>query len=140
MARALAAFTDSSHAYVGIKEAPAEGEEKGSVRYIAATEGAEHMLGQTLAEGEGVTFDVWKLPPKPEDEEGGDEDEDGEAKKETPPDFQPVNVRNVLLNRQLKFFRTPAPGAFLALPVRYKSTLFDGSIADDGELRWWCAS
>ena len=128
---AVQAFTGATGAYVGEKDPPETEEEKLCVRYIAATADHSDMLGSVLQEGSGFTLDAWKLPEKTdEDEDAGDED--GEAKVEKPPAFTPVDVRNVLLNQSTHFFRRPSPGAFFGVPIRYKSSLYDGSITDDG--------
>lgn len=133
---AVQLFTGATGVYLGERDEPDNEGETLCVRYSHATEDHKDMLGKTLQVGEGVTFDVWKVPEKTEEEEDAG-DEDGEGKVEKPPAFSPVEVRNVLLNSTSKFFRRPAPGAYYAVPIRYKSSLYKGSITDAGT--WLCA-
>lgn len=143
---ALQRWTGGAAVYVARKEA-GEGEGGGddgedgeggggdAVRYIAASEDHQFMLANRL-NSPGVTFDVWKLPEKPEGDEDAEEDEDGEEKKEAPPppEYPVIHVPQVLHEKRMTFFKLPKLGAYLSVPVVYKSTVHDDAIkAEDVE-------
>lgn len=94
------------------------------VRYIYTSFGSEFLIEQTLNEQEGeATFSIWK-EQEPQLDDTGEANEDSLIKKETP---KFVLVPNVLEDPRIKFFDVPKLGSYLAVPLTYKSCLFEKS-------------
>lgn len=123
----LAGYLNIPAAYVAVRRVSGEVE---SLNYCSASPGQEHVVGNKIikvaedseeVEGRvGVSFDAFKLPPAPEEEE--EELPDGQ---EPPPKVvplpQPLVVDNVMRNARVKFFGIPKLGSFVAVPLSYKS-------------------
>ena len=96
------------------------------IRYIAASKNSEFMVGKVLTEEEGeATYSIWKEeeePPVPADEE--EEDSDANKKKER---VKTVSVDDVVTDPRIKFFDVPKLGAYFAVPLTYRSCLYEGS-------------
>jgi hypothetical protein len=131
----------ASAVYVGRLCTYPEGHAKAGAQYIAyeqADEGSAFMLNNVLdkvdEEGEdrppasGVTFDVFV----PVEEEEEPEPEEGEEPVEKPPKMpRHLHIENVLRNDQVKFFKFPMLGAFLACDVTTKNSLHTGAWNDE---------
>lgn len=109
------------------------------VRYIEASEGSEFLVGQTLREEEGeVTYSIWKESEIEAEEE---EFEEGQEiiKKEKQYELNVKYVPDVINETKLKFFDVPKLGAYLVVPLVYKSCLseasFDAAVEDALECR-----
>ena len=114
-------------AYIAIVKVVGEVE---TLNYYSASSGQEHCLGQKIIkqneESEetpsrsGLSFDAFKLPEIPEQEE----EELGEGEEPKPkiiPKPSPIHIENVMRNSRIKFFGIPKLGAYVAVPLEYQS-------------------
>lgn len=124
----LAEYLQVPSVYIARKDVAEGGQE--SLKYIAANEGQEHIIGQKLVKpsedadevpaSSGLSFDVFKLPPIPEMEE--EVDENGEPLPPPPaPKLTPLVIDNVMRDNRVKFFGVPKLGSFAAVPLELAS-------------------
>lgn len=89
-------------------------EGKEFLRYIAASKGHQFIINQTLSAAQGpVTFSAWGPFETEEDEE--------------PKTQQTVFIKEVVNEPKMKYFEVPRLGCYLAIPLTYKSCLFQES-------------
>lgn len=124
-------------AYYAVKATAGETE---YLKYLAAGPSSKVMVGVKLnkpavtdetsdefVERQGVSFEALKVPEVPE-EEAVEDPEGGEVQKKGPPPLQNLIVRNVMLDRRVKFFGIPKLGAYVACPFKYASYDHDGAV------------
>jgi len=125
--------TGATSTYIGVKQASEAGPDGDPpslpvITYLAGSEGAD-MEGQAMngadpenEDGpppEGITFDLFKGTEPPENPEA-DPEAEGEPQLIYP---EELVVANVVRHPGMKFFGVPKIGAYVALPIRYKSCL-----------------
>mmetsp|Transcript_30520 Transcript_30520/g.68438 ORF Transcript_30520/g.68438 Transcript_30520/m.68438 type:complete len:412 (-) Transcript_30520:288-1523(-) len=133
--------TGATSAYIGVKqmsEAGPDGEPPSLpvITYIAGSEGSE-IEGQAMTGGdpeneegpppEGITFGLFKGTEPPENPDADPEGEEGEAPLIYPTE---LIVPNVVRHQGMKFFGVPKIGAYLAVPIKYKSCLHADGIGE----------
>ena len=101
------------------------------------------MVDETMAQEEGLTFDVYKEEEaKPPGEEQpppaeGEQSDPKEEKEEALPKY--VYVREVVREPRMHFYRVPQLGSYLAIKLEYNSCLYeeavDAAIANHMEIR-----
>jgi len=125
-------LSSASSVYIGRRELPEdegdegdEDEDEGGageqfIKYLATTQGDEFLEDKYLLQNQGVTFDVWKVPEKEEDDDIDEDDNEGVDSAALEP--QPVHIQNVCREPRIVFFRRiPRLGAYLAVPFKYES-------------------
>lgn len=123
----LTEYLNIPAAYIAIVKVVGETE---SLNYYGASPGQEHCLGKKIikqAEDSeevpprmGLSFDAFKLPEIPEQEE--EELAEGEEPKpKIIPKPSPIHIENVMRNPRIKFFGIPKLGAYVAVPLEYPS-------------------
>lgn len=91
-----------------------EAEDKEYLRYIAATKGHKFMINKILTPSQGpITFSAWGPFETAEEEE--------------PKSEQSVFIKEVVNEPRMKYFDVPRLGCYLAIPMTYKSCLFQQS-------------
>jgi hypothetical protein len=139
----LKARVGASAVYFGRLTTYPEGHEKAGAEYVAydrADASNAFMAGKSLdkveEEGEdrppasGVTFEVFQ--PVEEEEAEEEELEEGQEPAPKPPKMpRHLHVDNVLRNNQVKFFKFPLLGAYLACDVASASSFHDGALNDE---------
>lgn len=107
------------------------------LKYVNASDDHKFMVGETLARGTGVTFDLFPEEKKKEEgqEEEDDDDEETKAKKKAEAEakakadaegVKDLYVPNVLMGPlcdRIKFFRLPGLGSYYSVACAYKSFL-----------------
>lgn len=97
------------------------------IRYITASKGSEFMIDKTLTEEEGeATYSIWKEEEEPPAEEELSEEALAERAKKKDK-LKTVCVDDVVNDSRIKFFDVPKLGAYFAVPLTYKSCLFEAS-------------
>mmetsp|Transcript_30084 Transcript_30084/g.53339 ORF Transcript_30084/g.53339 Transcript_30084/m.53339 type:complete len:650 (+) Transcript_30084:28-1977(+) len=99
------------------------------IRYIAASQTHNFMIGKTLSEDKGiVTYDVWKAV-EVEDDQAARSDEEGQAAEpEAKVERLKVSfVPDVVNDTRMYYFDVPKLGSYFCLPMTYKSCLVEGS-------------
>jgi len=91
-------------------------EEQPFIKYIQASSGDEFMLDKILAAGEGVSHGVWTT----EEPEEGEEPEEAETEQKP---LRPLHIKNVLRRADIRYFKVPSLGSYLACPFVYDSAL-----------------
>jgi hypothetical protein len=123
----LAEYLNVPAAYVAIKRVNGETE---SLNYVSSNPGQEHVVGNKVIKQpedaeeppvrQGLSFDTFKLPEMPEEEEV--ELEEGQ---EPPPKIipkpSPIHIENVMRDQRIKFFGIPKLGAYTSIPLEYQS-------------------
>lgn len=121
---------DIPAAYIAVKKTVGESE---VLNYLAAGPSQKAVKGKKLLkpaadEGDeapprqGISFEAFKLPEVPEEEEPAEETEDGTpAVAKPPPKAQPLIVDNAMRERRCKFFGIPRLGAYAAIPCSYQT-------------------
>lgn len=121
---------DIPAAYIAVKKAVGESE---VLNYVAAGPSQQNVKGKKLLkpaadEGDeaparqGISFEAFKLPEVPEEEEPAEETEDGAPPvAKPPPKAQPLIVENAMRERRCKFFGIPRLGAYAAIPCSYQT-------------------
>lgn len=121
---------DIPAAYIAVKKMFGETE---VLNYVAAGPSQQNVKGKKLLkpaaeEGDeaparqGISFEAFKLPEVPEEEEPVEETEDGvPAVVKPPPKAQPLIVENAMREQRCKFFGIPRLGAYAAIPCSYQS-------------------
>lgn len=123
--------TGATGAYFGRRETDSQGSSQ--IQYTNSTQ--EFMVGAVLkggAEGEEESFEgvTWPLFASSEVEETT-VDAEGEETTVTRTVFpEDVVVENVVRNGGVKCFGLPKLGAYLAVPVRFNSCLWEGGVED----------
>jgi hypothetical protein len=119
---------DIPAAYIAVKKVAGESE---TLNYISAGPSQQHVKGKKLAkpsaeEGDeapprqGISFEAFKLPEVPEEEEATEEPEEGAPPVvKVPPKAQPLIVDNAMREKRCKFFGIPRLGAYAAVPFSY---------------------
>ncbi|OMJ82087.1 hypothetical protein SteCoe_17305 [Stentor coeruleus] len=105
------------------------------IKYIAATSNSQFMIDQILKEEEGqATWGLWK-----EDEEEDIQEEENLEETKRKPKIKVCSVDDVVSDPRIKFFDVPKLGAYFAVPLNYKTCLyeqsFDAGIEDALECR-----
>jgi hypothetical protein len=77
------------------------------------------MIGRTLGLDVGVTGDVFKEVPAPEEIEGQEPE---------PAKLPTVYVKTVVSEPRMVYFQWPKLGAYYAIPLTYNSCLLDQSL------------
>lgn len=113
--------------YIALKKVAGETE---SLNYYAANASQTHVIGKKIMkpteEGDeapsrqGLSFDAFKIPEVPEDEEP-QLDADGNPIPKPTPLPVPVIVDNVMREKRIKFFGIPKLGSFAAIPLSFDS-------------------
>jgi hypothetical protein len=116
------------------------------LKYTAAGPNSKSMIGKRVTkpaadeggdeapEQQGVSFEAFKVPEVPE-EENPPEGEEGEVTKKGPPPLVNLVIPNVMRDRRVKFYGIPKLGSYVACPFKYPSLDHDGSVrfnAGDG--------
>lgn len=97
---------------------------KDHIKFINASSGYEFMVGQTLLQEQGITFELLK-----KDEKGADHDQEGKDNKiqvvsqEGKPSY--IVVPEVVRENRIHYYRVPKLGSYLAIKLEYKSCLFE---------------
>lgn len=124
-------------AYIAVKKVVGETE---TLNYIAAGPTQKQMLGKKLVKvaaedgdeappRQGISFEAFKLPEVPEEEEPAEEPEEGaEPVVKVPPKAQPLIIENAMREKRCKFFGIPRLGAYAAIPVSYQSIEHDEGV------------
>ena len=119
---------DIPAAYIAVKKVVGETE---TLNYISASSSQDNVRGKKLVkpsaeEGDeapprqGISFEAFKLPEVPEEEEAAEEPEEGaEPVVKVPPKAQPLIVENAMREKRCKFFGIPRLGAYAAVPFSY---------------------
>eukprot|EP01083_Nonionella_stella_P260230 887568_1 len=111
----------------GDGDEPAEEELPGTLKYRAAwPEDHKFMLEEQLGRKYGVSHDLFQDEPKEEEEEEAEDGGDEAANEEITPLRRQIYAANILqsdLSDRIHFFRSPRPGAFLAVRAEYDSLL-----------------
>lgn len=131
IAHAARQLSGATAAYIAERVAGKGGEEEGGdvVKYIAASEGHEFMLSNTLHSGEGVTWRTWVLPTPEEEDAAGGEGEGGDASRvKAPLELPVIHISNVLRDADVHFYQLPRPGAYVAVPIQYGSLLHENAL------------
>lgn len=118
------------------------------LKYLAAGPSSKMMIGVKLnkpavtdetsdefIERQGVSFEALRVPEVPEEEATEEAEGEGEVQKKGPPPLQNLIIRNVMLDRRVKFYGIPKLGAYVACPFKYASYDHDGAVrfnAGDG--------
>jgi hypothetical protein len=117
-----------------------------SLNYLSANPGQKHVVGnkifktpedsEEIEPRSGLSFDVFKLPDAPEQENNEELSDDQEPVPQISLEPQPLNIDNVMRNSRVKFFGVPKLGAYAAVPLSYKSIDHEGGCEikndDDG--------
>lgn len=115
-------------AYIAVKKVVGESE---TLNYVSAGPSQQHVKGKKLPkpsaeEGDeapprqGISFEAFKLPEVPEEEEPAEEPEEGAPPVvKVPPKAQPLIVENAMREKRCKFFGIPRLGAYAAIPFSY---------------------
>jgi hypothetical protein len=101
-----------------------EGNDKEILVYTAASNGQDHVRGKILerppeseeegaSNGKGCSFDVFKVPELPPEEEVA-EGEEAPPPRPTPVPV-PLKIDNVMRDKRIKFFGIPLLGAYVAV-------------------------
>jgi len=104
-----------------------EGNDKEILVYTAASNGQDHVRGKILerppeseeegaSNGKGCSFDVFKVPELPPEEEVA-EGEEAPPPRPTPVPV-PLKIDNVMRDKRIKFFGIPLLGAYVAVPFQ----------------------
>jgi len=122
----LADYLKVPAAYVAVKKTLGEVE---SLNYLSANPGQEHVVGSKVIKQpedaeeveprSGLSFDAFKLPEVPEEEEPEELPEGEEPPPKVIPVPSPLIVDNVMRNPNIKFFGVPKLGAYGAVPLSY---------------------
>ena len=124
-------------AYIAVKKTAGESE---TLNYVAAGPSQKHVLGNKLVKvaaedgdeappRQGISFEAFKLPEVPEEEEPAEEPEEGaEPVVKVPPKAQPLIIENAMREKRCKFFGIPRLGAYAAIPVVYQSIEHDEGV------------
>lgn len=121
----MAEYANVPASYVAVKKVNGEIE---SLNYLSSNQA--HVVGNKIIKQpedaeeppvrQGLSFETFKLPEVPEEEEV--ELEEGE---EPPPKVipkpSPIHIENVMRDQRVKFFGIPKLGAFTAVPLEYQS-------------------
>jgi hypothetical protein len=126
---------DIPAAYIAVKKAAGESE---VLNYVSAGPSQQAVKGKKLLkpaadEGDeapprqGVSFEAFKLPEVPEEEEPAEEPEEGAPPVvKVPPKAQPLIVENVMRDKRVKFLNGVGKlGAFSAVPFSYPTILHE---------------
>ena len=85
------------------------------------------MIGEVLSHRKGVTHDVFNFEPDaPVDVAEGEVVEE----KDIIDSFKHVYVKEVVREKRMNFTRVPRLGSYMAIPLIYKSCLFDEALED----------
>jgi hypothetical protein len=124
----LAEYLKVPASYVAVKKITGEVE---SLNYLSANPGQEHVVGSKVTKQpedaeeveprSGLSFDAFKLPEVPEEEEPEELAEGEEPPPKVVPVPSPLIIDNVMRNERVKFFGVPKLGAFGAVPFSYAS-------------------
>ena len=128
-------------AYIATKRVVGESEE---LNYVATGPSQKHILGKKLLkpaveDGEdapprlGVSFEAFKMPEVPEEEEAAVEEGEDAPPPRLPPVAQPLIIDNVMRDKRCKFFGIPKLGSFVAVPFSYQSTEHEAGVTMVGE-------
>ena len=122
----LADYLKVPASYVAVKKTVGEVE---SLNYLSANPGQEHVVGSKVIKQpedaeeveprSGLSFDAFKLPEVPEEEEPEELPEGEEPPPKVIPVPSPLIVDNVMRNEKVKFFGVPKLGAYGAVPFSY---------------------
>ena len=147
LAEHLQGYLKSSGAYVGQLEkvkravtdldddhAHEDPEAPEVIHYVGASKNHQHMVDKILTEEQGATtYSVFKAKEE-EPAEVVDEPEEGAEPPLVEEHLNTAYVEQVVGNAKMHFFDVPKLGAFLALPLVYKSCLnevaFDAAVED----------
>jgi len=88
------------------------------IRYVGASKDQKFMIGQTLLQETGITYDA--LKPQEEEEPVDEEEEEGILKGPKP---TYVYVPDVTKQERMVYFRIPRLGAYITNSLSYKSVL-----------------
>lgn len=140
----ISSYLNLPAAYVAIKRTVGETE---TLHYLSTNESQRCvMLGKKLVKSveeepvprSGASFEAFKLPEVPEDEEVAPAD-DGEVDPDAPPPPakappkpMPMTIENVMRDQRMKFFGVPKIGSYAALPFQYDSLDHDAGCAGGG--------
>ena len=123
----LAEYLNVPAAYVAVKRVSGETE---SLNYLSANPGQEHVVGKKIFKQledaeevparQGVSFDTFKLPEVPEEEEV-ELEEGQEPPPKVIPQPSPLHIDNVMRDTRVKFFGIPKLGAYVSIPLEYQS-------------------
>mmetsp|Transcript_103335 Transcript_103335/g.289550 ORF Transcript_103335/g.289550 Transcript_103335/m.289550 type:complete len:595 (+) Transcript_103335:36-1820(+) len=126
-------LTGASAVYLGIvEEEGLEGEEGPLIRYVEAAAGSEDMRDRILLKETGVTWGavtenppedvqfLWR-PPQPPPEEPNPDDPDAVPEPPPPLPYVPVFVPYVTDVKEIHYFEMTRLGAYLAVPLVYRS-------------------
>lgn len=126
---------DIPAAYIAVKKSAGESE---VLNYVSAGPSQQSVKGKKLPkpaadegdeapERQGVSFEAFKLPEVPEDEEPAEElEEDAPVVEKVPPKAQPLVVENVMRDKRVKFLNGVGKlGAFAAIPFSYPTILHE---------------
>jgi hypothetical protein len=104
------------------------------IHYVGASKNHQHMIDRVLTEEQGATtYSVFKAKEE-EPAENPEEQEEGVEPPLVEEHLNVAYVEQVVGNPKMHFFDVPKLGAFLALPLVYKSCLnevaFDAAVDD----------
>ena len=102
------------------------------IRYMYATDNHKYLVDRCLTPDQGVTHDVFKEQDEQvplEEEEGGEEVvHQGVKENDILNTFKHVYVPEVVREPRIFFHKVPKLGAYMAVPLCYKSCLFDSAL------------
>mmetsp|Transcript_33670 Transcript_33670/g.71289 ORF Transcript_33670/g.71289 Transcript_33670/m.71289 type:complete len:1503 (+) Transcript_33670:38-4546(+) len=122
--------------YMG--EVKQEGSPEEHIEYFAASRGHEFMVGEKLPKGSGKTWEVFGSPTL-EEAEGAPKMPAGtwapppSATREPHDQGSVVVVRHVTDFDEVRFFRLPRPGQFVAVPVVFTTPADPAAVAAGAE-------
>jgi len=115
-------------AYVAVKKTSGEAE---TLNYYSANHSQRHVVGNKIVKTpddseeveprSGLSFDTFKLPVVPDQENEEELPEGQEPPPKVIPEPQPLSVDNVMRNSRIKFFGVPKLGAYVAVPLSFQS-------------------
>lgn len=105
------------------------------IRYVGVSKNHQHMQDKVLSEEQGsTTYSVFKAKEEEPPAENAEELEEGAEPPLVEERLNTAYVEQVVGNPKMHFFDVPKLGAFLALPLVYKSCLneaaFDAAVED----------
>ncbi|CAE7631440.1 unnamed protein product, partial [Symbiodinium microadriaticum] len=123
----LAEYLNVPAVYVAVKKTSGETE---SLNYVSSNPGQEHVIGKKIIKQaedaeelpvrQGLSFDTFKLPDAP-DEEEVELEEGQEPPPKVIPKPSPIHIENVMRDPRIKFFGIPKLGAYASIPLEYQS-------------------